>query len=123
MDERSDDDLLAATRAEPEAFAVFYRRHVAALLAYFARRTRDAELAADLTAETRLGPAVSVIVTVSSEPRRWTEVHSAHADYDGMAKEIGELLEARVVTEGPAGPPIDPSRPKIVVSLGRDRMR
>jgi RNA polymerase sigma-70 factor (ECF subfamily) len=52
MDERSDDDLLAATRTEPEAFAVFYRRHVHALLAYFARRTRDAELAADLTAET-----------------------------------------------------------------------
>jgi len=52
MDERSDDDLLAATRAEPEAFAVFYRRHATALLAYFARRTHDAELAADLTAET-----------------------------------------------------------------------
>jgi RNA polymerase sigma factor (sigma-70 family) len=52
MDERSDDDLLAATRAEPEAFAVFYRRHVHALLGYFARRTHDAELAADLTAET-----------------------------------------------------------------------
>ncbi len=52
MDERSDDELLAATRAEPEAFAVFYRRHVEPLLAYFARRTRDAELAADLTAET-----------------------------------------------------------------------
>jgi RNA polymerase sigma factor (sigma-70 family) len=52
MDERSDDDLLAATRTEPEAFAVFYRRHAKALLAYFARRTRDAELAADLTAET-----------------------------------------------------------------------
>src|ERR1700754_435877 len=52
MDDRSDDDLLAATRAEPEAFAAFYRRHVDGLLAYFARRTRDAELAADLTAET-----------------------------------------------------------------------
>jgi RNA polymerase sigma-70 factor (ECF subfamily) len=52
MDARSDDDLLAATRAEPEAFAVFYRRHVHGLLTYFARRTQDAELAADLTAET-----------------------------------------------------------------------
>ena len=52
MDGRSDDDLLAATRAEPEAFAVFYRRHVHGLLAFFARRTHDAELAADLTAET-----------------------------------------------------------------------
>src|SRR3954453_4095304 len=52
MDARSDDELLAATRAEPEAFAVFYRRHVDPPLTYFARRTRDAELAADLTAET-----------------------------------------------------------------------
>jgi RNA polymerase sigma factor (sigma-70 family) len=52
MDARSDEDLLAASRAEPDAFAVLYRRHVAALLAYFMRRTRDAELAADLTAET-----------------------------------------------------------------------
>src|SRR3954451_17470174 len=60
MDGRSDDDLLAATRTEPEAFAVFYRRHVHGLLGYFARRTRDAEIAADLTAETfaaaRAGP-------------------------------------------------------------------
>ena len=52
MDARSDDDLLAASRVEPEAFAAFYRRHVTPLLAYFVRRTRDAELAADLTAET-----------------------------------------------------------------------
>ena len=52
MDERSDEDLLAASRTEPDAFAVLYRRHVTPLLAYFVRRTRDAELAADLTAET-----------------------------------------------------------------------
>ena len=52
MDARSDDELLAATRADPDAFAILYRRHVTALLAYFVRRTRDAELAADLTAET-----------------------------------------------------------------------
>src|SRR3954471_15942327 len=51
-DPRSDEALLAATRREPEAFAVFYRRHVRALIGYFLRRTRDAELAADLTAET-----------------------------------------------------------------------
>src|SRR3954462_11866845 len=49
---RSDEALLAATRREPEAFAVFYRRHVRALLGFFVRRTRDPELAADLTAET-----------------------------------------------------------------------
>jgi RNA polymerase sigma factor (sigma-70 family) len=52
VDSRSDEDLLAAARSEPDAFAVLYRRHVGPLLAYFVRRTRDAELAADLTAET-----------------------------------------------------------------------
>jgi RNA polymerase sigma factor (sigma-70 family) len=49
-DPRDDDELLRARDAD--AFAVFYRRHVRPLLAYFYRRTGDAELAADLTAET-----------------------------------------------------------------------
>ncbi|MBE2318849.1 RNA polymerase sigma factor [Solirubrobacter sp. CPCC 204708] len=52
MDARTDDELLAATKTEPEAFALFYRRHVAGVLAYFARRSRCAETAADLAAET-----------------------------------------------------------------------
>jgi RNA polymerase sigma factor (sigma-70 family) len=47
-----DEAILAALDTAPEAFAVFYRRHVAALLGYFLRRTRDPELAADLCAET-----------------------------------------------------------------------
>ena len=46
----SDDELLASL--EPGSFAVFYRRHVEDLVAFFMRRTRNAELAADLTAET-----------------------------------------------------------------------
>src|SRR4029450_12479066 len=46
----SDDELLASR--EPGSFAVFYRRHVEDLVAFFMRRTRTAELAADLTAET-----------------------------------------------------------------------
>jgi RNA polymerase sigma factor (sigma-70 family) len=45
----TDEELLAG---DPEAFAAFYRRHVAPLLGYFLRRTGNAELAADLTAET-----------------------------------------------------------------------
>ncbi len=49
---RSDEDLLVAGRSEPEAFGVFYRGRVDAVLAFFLRRTRDRELAADLTAET-----------------------------------------------------------------------
>jgi RNA polymerase sigma factor (sigma-70 family) len=51
-DPRDDRELLAATRREPAAFGVFYRRNLAPLVAYFVDRTRDAELAADLTAET-----------------------------------------------------------------------
>jgi RNA polymerase sigma factor (sigma-70 family) len=46
----SDDELLSSD--DPEAFGVFYDRHVKALLGYFARRTFDPEEAADLTAET-----------------------------------------------------------------------
>lgn len=47
-----DEAILAGLDGEPEAFALFYRRHVAALLGYFLRRTHDPELAADLCAET-----------------------------------------------------------------------
>ena len=47
-----DDAILAGLDEAPEAFALFYRRHVAGLLGYFLRRTDDPELAADLCAET-----------------------------------------------------------------------
>src|SRR5262245_9209710 len=46
----TDEDLLCSE--DPEAFGLFYDRHVRALLAYFARRTGDPEVAGDLTAET-----------------------------------------------------------------------
>jgi RNA polymerase sigma factor (sigma-70 family) len=45
----SDDELL--TVGGPDGFALFYRRHVDAILRYYARSTRDPEAAADLTAE------------------------------------------------------------------------
>src|SRR5689334_11687107 len=50
--ELDDGDLLSLSTRHPEAFAAFYRRHAADLLAYFARRTLDADVAAELTAET-----------------------------------------------------------------------
>ena len=46
----SDEVLLASPDAA--SFEAFYVRHVDELLGFFARRTRDAEAAADLTAET-----------------------------------------------------------------------
>ena len=47
----TDDDLLVAAAGDSAAFGVFYRRYEGPVLAFFVRRTRDAELAADLTAE------------------------------------------------------------------------
>jgi RNA polymerase sigma factor (sigma-70 family) len=52
MDNLDDDALLARVRSQPEAFGVFYRRYERPVFAYFMRRTGDAELAADLAAET-----------------------------------------------------------------------
>ncbi len=59
MDERphnrrrwSDAELLSAIAArDGAAFAVFYRRHLPAVLAFLIRETRDREAAADLAAE------------------------------------------------------------------------
>jgi len=49
---RSDERLLTASVAEPELFVAFYDHHARRLLAFFVRRTFDAQVAADLTAET-----------------------------------------------------------------------
>src|SRR5919204_1827365 len=46
----TDEELLSARDAA--SFELFYCRHVDPLLGFFCRRTRDPELAADLTAET-----------------------------------------------------------------------
>jgi RNA polymerase sigma-70 factor (ECF subfamily) len=51
-DQRTDAQLLTASREEPAAFVELYRRHAEDLLRYFARRTLDPETAAELTAET-----------------------------------------------------------------------
>lgn len=49
-DEPADTTLVAAAITDPHAFAPLYRRYVAPVYRYCARRTSDPELAADLTA-------------------------------------------------------------------------
>ena len=50
--EDPDDALLKRFAAgDADAFGVFYKRHLAAMLGFFLRRTGDPELSADLTAE------------------------------------------------------------------------
>lgn len=48
---RSDAELLRQSRSDATAFAAFYDRYEAAVVGYLARRVRDPEVAADLTAE------------------------------------------------------------------------
>jgi RNA polymerase sigma factor (sigma-70 family) len=77
-DRRTDAELLGATRADPEAFAVFYRRHLRAVLAFLITKTRRPDLAADICAETfaaalerhtrfdeRRGPARAWLLTMA----------------------------------------------------------
>jgi RNA polymerase sigma-70 factor (ECF subfamily) len=53
------EELLAAASKRPERFVAFYDRVLPGLLAYFLRRTLDAQVAADLTAETLAGAFAS----------------------------------------------------------------
>jgi RNA polymerase sigma-70 factor (ECF subfamily) len=48
---RDDASLLRNARRDPEAFGVFYRRHIAAVHAKFARAVGDEQVSLDLTAE------------------------------------------------------------------------
>ncbi|HEY4279802.1 MAG TPA: sigma-70 family RNA polymerase sigma factor [Conexibacter sp.] len=66
-DPRTDDELLAQTTTDPEAFGRFYRRHVRWVLGVCASRARDAELAADVTAETF---AAALVASDRFEPGR-----------------------------------------------------
>jgi RNA polymerase sigma factor (sigma-70 family) len=52
LSELDDAELLILSRTRPEAFGQLYRRHAEPLLTFFARRTLDPEVAAELTAET-----------------------------------------------------------------------
>jgi RNA polymerase sigma factor (sigma-70 family) len=58
--DRTDDDLLASLVAgDADGFSDFYRRHLPAVTAFFARRVSDREAAFDLTAETFAAVVVS----------------------------------------------------------------
>jgi DNA-directed RNA polymerase specialized sigma24 family protein len=86
----SDDELLASR--EPGSFAVFYRRHVEELIAFFMRRTRNAELAADLTAETF---AAALVARARFDPGRG----SASAWLFGIALNKLARVERRAAAE------------------------
>lgn len=72
-DQRSDIELLASASRDPEAFGVFYANHVRSILAFFWSRTRDRDVASDLTAETFAAAlaGVSRYDPAKGTPRQW----------------------------------------------------
>ena len=105
-DPRSDEALLAATATDPEAFAVFYRRHLRSVLAYLVRRTGRRDLAADLAAETFAGALQSLKRYEPGHPRAWLFAIAANklaesarrgAVVDRSRRELG--MPARELTD------------------------
>lgn len=69
LSKTTDEDLLRLPSRKAEAFGVFCDRFERDVLAFFWRRTRRADLAADLTAEV-IETAISIPAAVSSKGRR-----------------------------------------------------
>jgi RNA polymerase sigma factor (sigma-70 family) len=86
MDGHTDEELIRRTATEPAAFTELYRRHERAVLGYLRSRCGDAELAADLAAETF---AAALLAAPRFRPRR----EPAVAWLFGIAR--NKLLEAR----------------------------
>jgi RNA polymerase sigma-70 factor (ECF subfamily) len=101
FDPRTDGQLLVATASDPEAFAVFYRRHVRDVLAFFRRRVDSAETAFELTAETFAAALeASPRYRPRPEPARgwlygiaWTKLRDAQssARVDDAARRVLEM--------------------------------
>jgi DNA-directed RNA polymerase specialized sigma24 family protein len=106
MDVGSDDELLVAADRDGASFTAFYLRYERAMLAYFLRRTHDAELAADLTAEVfaaallacrRLGMAP--VELDDDDLRRVEACAGAAALLDTLPADERDAVRARVLEE------------------------
>jgi DNA-directed RNA polymerase specialized sigma24 family protein len=101
MDRRSDAELLAAAMHDAEALGVFYDRHETAVLAYFARRTRDPETAAELAAETFadvVGQVRRRVAVRQPDAWLWAIARSRLADYHRRGA-VDDRLRRRVGME------------------------
>lgn len=108
LESATDEQLLAmrAPGAAGLAFACFYRRHERVVLAFHVRRTRQAETAADLTAETFLQ-------ALSSRSRfrgdadgaavRWLFGIAAHVYARHVRKDVAETRRHALVAATGAG--------------------
>jgi RNA polymerase sigma factor (sigma-70 family) len=94
------DDERLLLSADPEDFGRFYDRHVRAVIGYFSRRTRDPELAADLTAETfaaalvarrryRIGATPPVAWLFGIAQHKLIDAHRRGGARDRLQKRLG----------------------------------
>src|SRR6185503_9883059 len=90
---RTDAELLVASRDDPHAFRELYDRWADRLLAYFYRRTLDAEVAADLLAET--------FAVALARRRRFRDVGAPGASwlYGIAAKELSHFYRRQAVEQ------------------------
>jgi RNA polymerase sigma factor (sigma-70 family) len=126
-DPRTDAELLAATRRDVEAFGVFYRRHVRAVLGAVARRTGDPELAADIASEAF---AQAMLSSHRYDPRRgeptaWLFGIVANTLAAGARRGAAEARARRKLGMGPVA--VDPVDARWIEALasadvGREAM-
>jgi RNA polymerase sigma-70 factor, ECF subfamily len=90
---RTDAELLIASRDDPHAFRELYDRSADRLLAYFYRRTLDAEVAGDLLAET--------FAVAFERRRRFRDVGAPGANwlYGIAAKELSHWYRRQAVEQ------------------------
>jgi RNA polymerase sigma-70 factor (ECF subfamily) len=114
----TDEELLGS--ADPEAFGLFYDRHVHTMLGYFARRTRDPEAAADLTAETfaaalvarrrfRPGPVPASAWLFGIAQHKLADYHRHGSAQDRALRKLGMQR-----------PPVNADDAELIASLGRE---
>jgi DNA-directed RNA polymerase specialized sigma24 family protein len=102
----TDEELLAATPGRPDAFAAFYRRHLAAVLALLLHRTRGREASADLAAEV-FATALEEAGAAEAPVRGWlfgiAHRSLAESGRHGRVADAARLrlrMPARVLTDG-----------------------
>lgn len=78
---RTDEQLVAAATADPDAFGEFYRRHERAVLGFFMHWCRSPDLATDLMAET-------FAAAFESLPRYRSELGNPRAWLFGIARHV-----------------------------------
>jgi hypothetical protein len=110
-DDRADEALLVAGKRDVEAFGLFYRRRVDAVLAFFLRRNGDRELAADLTAETF---AAALAALPRYRPRRSSSRARRFVRRFSRSRSLARGSPSRVAA-GLMGPPAE----EVVVARSR----